>query len=198
MGLIDMSDVQAALSFVALGVSLNPLIEDMDEQEYIVRPISDLEKDGPVMLTEPVRVGQIVRFHVRDAENAKAELDSLMMRWKLEKGQKGLDGMFPAGALLFTDESRGRRLYSEDGVEVSKFRETFPGVSMGGGYFTGAIGELPNFSSASKAQKKAPVAPAEGGMTRESPTVCLPACLGRVSRYLIRVESIGSSRVPRL
>lgn len=76
MGLIDMSDVQAALSFVALGVSLNPLVEDPDGQDYIVRPIVDLEKDGPIMLSEPVRPGQIVRFHVRDAENAKVRRKS--------------------------------------------------------------------------------------------------------------------------
>jgi hypothetical protein len=31
-----------------------------------------------------VRVGQVVRYHVRDKENAQGELQSLRARWKLE------------------------------------------------------------------------------------------------------------------
>ena len=32
-----------------------------------------------------VRVGQVVRFHIRDTKNAESELASLRARWKLER-----------------------------------------------------------------------------------------------------------------
>jgi len=145
-GAIDLDDVKAALEFLALGVSLNPLEDDPSKHQYIVRPITDLQKDGPVALNEGVRPGQVVRFQVRDAGNATQELHSLMERWTLEKTARAeFDGKLPAGALLFSDAARGRQLYGEDGVETSTFSKTFKGVPLGGAFVSAVIGQLPNF-----------------------------------------------------
>eukprot|EP00960_Hanusia_phi_P041438 754989-Hanusia_phi.AAC.2 len=44
--------------------------DEQDKHQYIVRPILNVEKEGPVYLADGVRVGQVVRFHIRDAANA--------------------------------------------------------------------------------------------------------------------------------
>mmetsp|Transcript_6166 Transcript_6166/g.12172 ORF Transcript_6166/g.12172 Transcript_6166/m.12172 type:complete len:561 (+) Transcript_6166:175-1857(+) len=145
-GAIDIDDVKAALEFLALGVSLNPLEDDPAKHQYIVRPITDLQKDGPVALNEGVRAGQVVRFQVRDAGNATSELNTLMERWTLERKARGeFENKVPAGSILLTDQSRGRTLYGKHGVETTAFAKAFGGVSLGGGFISGVIGELPNF-----------------------------------------------------
>lgn len=145
-GLIPMEDVKAALNYVALGVSLTPMETDESKHCYIVRTITDLQKDGPVCINEPVRVGQTVRFHIRDPGNATQELDSLIMRWRLERTAKSLDEKYPAGALLFADSGRGKKLFGPSGEsESARFAKAFPNIDLGGGFFDGVIGELPNF-----------------------------------------------------
>ena len=94
------------------------LQEDVEKHQYIVRPITDLQKDGPISLNDQVRVGQVVRFHVRDTKNAEAELQSLRARWKLERAARALDGKYPAGAFVFTDQARGKKLYGKESVEA--------------------------------------------------------------------------------
>lgn len=144
-GMIDQKDVQSAVNYIGLGVSVTPLEEDIDKHQYIVRPITELQKDGPIFLPDPVRVGQVVRYHVRDNENAEAELSSLRARWKLERASRALDGMFPAGCLVFSDQARGKRLFGSAGVEAQGFAKDFPGTPLGGAFVDGAIGQLPNF-----------------------------------------------------
>mmetsp|Transcript_97556 Transcript_97556/g.142747 ORF Transcript_97556/g.142747 Transcript_97556/m.142747 type:complete len:289 (+) Transcript_97556:963-1829(+) len=144
-GMIDQADVVAAVNYMGLGISVTPLEEDIDKHQYIVRPITDLQKDGPISLNDQVREGQVVRFHVRDRSNAEAELSSLRARWQLERASRAMDGKYPAGAFVFTDQARGQKLYGKGGVETSAFARDFPGISLGGGYVDGAIGQLPNF-----------------------------------------------------
>ena len=148
-GMIDQADVVSAVNYIALGISVTPLEEDVDKHQYIVRPVTDLQKDGPISLGDQVRVGQVVRFHVRDDKNAEAELTSLRARWKLERASRALDGKYPAGALVFADQARGRKLFGREKVEAEGFAKDFPGIPLGGAFVNGAIGQLPNFGSSS-------------------------------------------------
>ena len=44
-GMIDQKDVQSAVNYIGLGVSVTPLEEDIDKHQYIVRPITELQKE---------------------------------------------------------------------------------------------------------------------------------------------------------
>jgi len=144
-GQIDQKDVLSAVNYMGLGISVTPMEEDVDKHQYIVRPITDLQKDGPISLNDQVRVGQVVRFHVRDSDNAEAELSSLRARWKLERTARALDSKYPAGAFVFTDQARGKKLYGKESVEAQGFAKDFPAIPLGGAFVDGAIGQLPNF-----------------------------------------------------
>jgi len=150
-GTIDQQSFIESTRFLALGTSLTPLEDEADKHQYIVRPILNVEKDGPVFLADGVRVGQVVRFHIRDAANAEQELQQLRMRWKLERNSRKVDKKLPAGALLFADQARGPQLYGRENVENAGFVQDFPDVPLGGGYFDGVIGQLPNFQDKNKA-----------------------------------------------
>mmetsp|Transcript_70580 Transcript_70580/g.161770 ORF Transcript_70580/g.161770 Transcript_70580/m.161770 type:complete len:190 (-) Transcript_70580:257-826(-) len=141
---MEIEDIKSALEFLALGVSLTPLEEDPEQHDYIVKTITDLQKDGPLSIAGSVRPGQVVRFHVRDRENARGELAGLMLRWKLARAARRTDGWVPGGAIVLADASRGEKLLKET-KEGSAFVEAFPGVGLGGAFIDGAIGDLPNF-----------------------------------------------------
>jgi len=143
-GQMEAEEIKRALDFLALGVSLTPLEDDPDEHQYIVRPITDLQKDGPLSLAGEVRPGQVVRFHVRDPDNARSELEDLMLRWRLARAARRTDGWVPGGALVFADAARGEKLLGGT-REGAPFADAFPGVSLGGSFIDGAIGDLPNF-----------------------------------------------------
>jgi small ligand-binding sensory domain FIST len=61
-------DQKLARSSLFLGVSTDPLDEDPDQPEYLIRNILGVSPDnGALAVGELVRVGQAVRFHLRDA-----------------------------------------------------------------------------------------------------------------------------------
>jgi small ligand-binding sensory domain FIST len=61
------------------------------------------EDTGAIALGTPVRVGQTVRFHVRDAASADADLRTTL--------DEALAGARAAGALLFTCNGRGSHMF---------------------------------------------------------------------------------------
>src|SRR5262249_46854048 len=63
---------------------------------------------GAIAVGDEVEVGQTVQFHIRDADSADEDL-----RRTLERELAALGGRRAAGALLFTCNGRGSRMFSE-------------------------------------------------------------------------------------
>ena len=104
-----MSDEQQQLA--ASGGVLAGLVIDENRSEYrrgdyLMRGLLGIDEDtGALALGEPVRVGQTLRFHVRDARTADEDLR--------ENLSGALDGDQVAGALLFTCNGRGTNMFPE-------------------------------------------------------------------------------------
>jgi small ligand-binding sensory domain FIST len=72
--------------------------------DYLMRGLLGAdEASGALALGEPVRVGQTLRFHVRDASSADVDLTNAL--------ERGLAGRRPVGALLFTCNGRGTNMF---------------------------------------------------------------------------------------
>ena len=92
------------------GLHVGRVVSEYQEQfeigDFLVRNVIGMDpRSGAIAIGDWVRVGQTVQFHVRDWETAAADLDQLLGRVKRDPAAA------PGGALLFTCNGRGTRLF---------------------------------------------------------------------------------------
>jgi small ligand-binding sensory domain FIST len=105
--------------------------------DYLVRGVRGTDTDrGALLVGERVRVGQTMRFHVRDADSADADL-----RRALRQGAVDL-GAHPAGALLFSCNGRGSRLFDVPDHDASAVVDELGDIPTVGLFCNGEIGPV--------------------------------------------------------
>lgn len=92
------------------------------------------ERSGVIKLGERVRVGQTLRFHVRDAETADRDLR--------ERLGEALAGTRPAGALLFTCNGRGTTMFPHRNHDAEVVTEALGRDAVAGYFCGGEIGPI--------------------------------------------------------
>jgi small ligand-binding sensory domain FIST len=92
------------------------------------------QKSGAIAVNGEVRIGQTVQFHVRDAATADEDLRLLL------DGQKA--GGSPTGALLFSCNGRGTRMFQEPCHDVGVSRELLPNTPVAGFFAAGELGPV--------------------------------------------------------
>ncbi len=103
---------------VFLGRVVNEYKDRFGRGDFLVRNvIGGEEKTGSIAVADLLRVGQTVQFHLRDAATADEDLGLLL------DGQK-LYGP-PAGAMLFTCNGRGKRLFGEPNHDAAAVSRAF-------------------------------------------------------------------------
>ena len=122
-----------ASSGLQLGIAAD---EYTDDHDYLVRAILGTEGDA-LVVGDLVQPGQTVRFQVRDADAADADLRSALTRCP---GQPG------AGALLFSCNGRGAGLFgpTHGGAshDVTVVREGLAADAVAGFFAGGEIGPV--------------------------------------------------------
>jgi small ligand-binding sensory domain FIST len=86
---------------------------------------------------DEVEVGQTLQFHVRDADSADQDL-----RRTLEREATVLGGRRAAGALLFTCNGRGSRLFSEPDHDAGLLAKTLGEIPVAGFSCAGELGPV--------------------------------------------------------
>jgi small ligand-binding sensory domain FIST len=110
---------------------------DFQRGDFLVRNVRHLDKDtGALVITDRVRVGQTVQFHVRDAETADEDLHALL-RLDLEAHERG-----PAGALIFSCNGRGSRLFEEPHHDARAIRAEAGPIPVAGFFAAGELGPV--------------------------------------------------------
>jgi small ligand-binding sensory domain FIST len=103
--------------------------------DYLMRGLMGADQEsGAVALADHVRVGQTLRFHVRDAVSADEDLR--------ESLAAALRGERPAGALLFTCNGRGTSMFSAPDHDAAALAEALRGDSVAGFFCAGEIGPV--------------------------------------------------------
>jgi small ligand-binding sensory domain FIST len=87
---------------------------------------------GALAVGDAIEVGQTIQFHVRDAATADEDLRSLLAR----------EAEPAAGALLFTCNGRGSRLFSVPDHDASLVSEKLGGLPLSGFNCAGEIGPV--------------------------------------------------------
>src|SRR3954471_2960957 len=103
--------------------------------DYLMRALlGGDEESGALAVGEAVRVGQTLRFHVRDAATADDDLRSAL--------HAALPRRRAAGALLFTCNGRGTQLFDEPDHDAALVAEALGSESLAGFFAAGEIGPV--------------------------------------------------------
>ncbi len=126
---------------VASGVLIGMVIDENQPEyergDFLVRPIIGADREsGAIAIGEPVRVGQTVRLHVRDAASADKDLREAL---RAQAQALGSDGA--AGALLFTCNGRGSHMFDLPDHDAAAVEDSL-GAPTAGFFCAGEIGPV--------------------------------------------------------
>lgn len=130
----DQERVQEGLH---IGRVINEYQEEFRRGDFLIRNVMGADDAGGIAITDVVRVGQTVQFHVRDAGTADEDLRGLIDNERLDH-----PGSRVAGALLFSCNGRGTRLFPEPDHDVGVLRERFGPIPVAGFFAMGELGPI--------------------------------------------------------
>jgi small ligand-binding sensory domain FIST len=120
-----------------VGRVINEYQGEFHRGDFLVRNVLGLDSEsGALAITERVRVGQTVQFHVRDADSAAEDLHALLQMDLHAHGQR------PGGALLFTCNGRGTRLFSKPNHDTGTIRAEAGEIPVAGFFAQGELGPI--------------------------------------------------------
>jgi len=125
----------AARAGVLAGLVIDENRSEYRRGDYLMRGLMGVDEEtGALAVGEAVRVGQTLRFHVRDAESADDDLR--------ENLAAALNGGRAAGALLFTCNGRGTNMFAEHDHDARAVGELLGEDALAGFFCAGEIGPV--------------------------------------------------------
>jgi small ligand-binding sensory domain FIST len=127
-----------AAAGLLVGVVIDENKPAYERGDFLVRGLLGADRaKGALVVGERVRVGQTVRFHVRDAQSADEDLRDALARQKDALAKRS-----PAGALLFTCNGRGRQMFSVADHDAAALAASLGNVPVSGFFCAGEIGPV--------------------------------------------------------
>jgi small ligand-binding sensory domain FIST len=118
-----------------LGRVVSEYQERFEQGDFLVRNIIGSDPSGAIAVTDYIRVGQTVQFHIRDQGSADAELKQLLAAAKKHKP-------LPLGGLLFTCNGRGTRLFSQPHHDAAAIEKALGKIPLAGFFAQGELGPI--------------------------------------------------------
>jgi small ligand-binding sensory domain FIST len=111
---------------------------DYERGDFLIRAIHGGDRaSGSLMVGDHVRVGQTMRFHVRDAASASQDL-----RAALRDARRDLGGAIPGGALVFTCNGRGSHMFAQADHDAVAIVEELGDIPAAGLFCNGELGPV--------------------------------------------------------
>jgi small ligand-binding sensory domain FIST len=124
-----------AMNGVLAGLVIDENKPEYGRGDFLMRGVLGAdEESGALALGERVRVGQTLRFHVRDAASADADLRQALGE-AVRRGR-------PAGALLFTCNGRGTNMFDVPDHDAQLVTSALGVPSVAGFFCGGEIGPV--------------------------------------------------------
>ena len=121
-----------------LGMVIDEYQAEPGQGDFLIRGIVGAEpSSGAVAVEGEVEVGQTVQFQIRDARSADEDL-----RHVLEREADALGGRPPAGALLFTCNGRGSRMFGEPDHDAGLVQAVLGEIPVAGLFCAGELGPV--------------------------------------------------------
>jgi small ligand-binding sensory domain FIST len=120
-----------------LGLVMNEYKETFERGDFLISNVAGADPGtGSIAIGTPVRVGQTVRFHVRDAETADEDLQSLL------DADRSANAALARAALLFSCNGRGTRLFPSAHHDASAIQKVDGPIPLAGFFAQGELGPI--------------------------------------------------------
>jgi small ligand-binding sensory domain FIST len=120
---------------IYLGRAIDPGKDRLGRGDFLIRGVVGVDpRSGAITAGDVFGRGDVVQFHLRDARTATEDLELVLSPHTLFGA--------PLGALLFSCNGRGTRLYDRPNGDVSVVERFFPGLHVAGFFCAGEIGPV--------------------------------------------------------
>ncbi|MBC7773602.1 MAG: FIST C-terminal domain-containing protein, partial [Pyrinomonadaceae bacterium] len=107
-----------------VGRVINEYKDRFGRDDFLIRNVLGIDKNSEALaVADLFRVGQTIQFHVRDSSTATEDLQMLLDLQRLQEP--------PVGAVMFTCNGRGRRLFEKPNHDASLLATAFAGSAPG-------------------------------------------------------------------
>jgi small ligand-binding sensory domain FIST len=116
-----------------VGRAIDEYKAELGRGDFLIRGVRGVDPEsGAMAVGDTIEVGETIQFHVRDAATADEDLGTLLER----------EAEPAAGALLFTCNGRGSRLFSVPDHDASLVSRKLGGLPLAGFNCAGEIGPI--------------------------------------------------------
>ena len=117
---------------------LDEFLDEPKQGDFLIRNVVGIdERTGNLAVGEILKEGQIVQFHLRDAETSSDDLTAVLDRYAIDNRENQIHG-----ALLFSCLGRGEYLYGKPNHDSGIFHDKLGQVPLGGFFCNGEIGPV--------------------------------------------------------
>lgn len=110
----------------------------LERGDFLIQNVVGVDQNnGALAISGLARKGTTIQFHVRDARSADEDLRQLLAPYALSP-----DKPSPIGALLFSCNGRGTRMWSEADHDISVVREVCGRIPVAGFFCAGEFGPI--------------------------------------------------------
>jgi small ligand-binding sensory domain FIST len=135
---MSLKEQQMARGNIFIGLVLDEYKQDFGMGDFLVRNLAAIDPlTGAVAIATPLRVGQNLQFHIRDANTASMDFEHL-----LKFRMQALGRRLVYGACLCDCIGRGSSLFGVPDHDVSVIRDIIPGLGVGGVFCNGEFAPL--------------------------------------------------------
>lgn len=123
-----------------LGIAMTELKDNFEYGDFLIRNVIGIDEEEKCFsLSDYVRMGRTVQFHIRDALSASAELESMLQKTKAQMTEAGAASR---AALVFSCNGRGCRLFPEPHHDAETINKVLGKLECAGFFAAGEIGSV--------------------------------------------------------
>ena len=121
-----------------LGVVMDDFLDTPVQGDFLIRNVVGMDqRTGSLAIGEMLKEGQLVQFHLRDAETSAQDLTFVLERYAADNRENEVPG-----ALLFSCLGRGQYLYGRPNHDTEIFQDKLGQIPLGGFFCNGEIGPV--------------------------------------------------------
>jgi len=123
-----------------LGIAMTELKDNFEYGDFLIRNVIGIDEEEKCFsLSDYVRMGKTVQFHIRDALSASAELESMLQKAKAELTDAETAAQ---AALIFSCNGRGCWLFPEPHHDAEMINKILGKLECAGFFAAGEIGSV--------------------------------------------------------
>ena len=124
-----------------VGLAMDEFRMNLHSGDFLIRNILGVDpKAGAIAISDRIRAGQRLQFHLREAQASSQDLEILLQEYQNENENTSQPS--PVGALMFTCLGRGIGLYGQPNFDSQLFSRYLHDIPLGGCFCGGEIGPV--------------------------------------------------------